>query len=105
MGVIPLKIRGEMPAVGFTSHHKMQGTKRRLEHLMGHCRLRSVRNSYGTREAAFSRVEIKETYGINYPKSKSHFFSPRTRREKARVLRDYYRDKEPKNISWVLGLV
>ena len=74
MGVIPLKIRGEIPAVGFTSHRKMQGTKRRLEHLMGHHGLRSIKNSYKTREPAFSRVEIKETYGINYPKSKSLFF-------------------------------
>jgi len=74
VGVIPLKIRGEMPAVGSTSHRKMQGTKCLLGHLMRHRGLRSVRNNYGTREATFSRVEIKETYGINYPKSKPHFF-------------------------------
>ena len=75
MGVIPLKIRGEMPTVGFTSHHKMQGTKRRLEHLMGHCRLRSVRNSYGTRETTFSRVEINETCWIYYSNIKTPIFS------------------------------
>ena len=75
MGVISLKIRGEMLAVGFTSHRKMQGTKCCLEHLMRHHGLRSVRNSYGTREAAFSHVEIKETYEIKYPKSKPHIFS------------------------------
>ena len=74
MGVIPLKIRGEMPAVGFTSYNKMHGIKRHLEHLMGHHRLRSIRNNYRTNETAFSHVEIKETYGINYPKSKSLFF-------------------------------
>ena len=104
MGVIPLKIRGEMPTVGFTSHHKMQGTKRRLEHLMGHCRLRSVRNSYETRKATFSSVEIKETYVINYPKSKPHFFSS-DKKEKTGVLRGYCRDEGPKNICWALGLV
>ena len=76
MGVIPLKIRGEMPTVGFTSHHKMQGTKRRLEHLMRHHELRSIRNNYGTSEAMLSCVEIKETNGFNSPKSKPHF-SPR----------------------------
>ena len=81
MGVISLKIREEMPAVGSTSHRKMQGKKRHLEHLMRHRGFRSFRNSYGTHEATFSRVEIKETYGINYPKSKPHFFSL-DRREK-----------------------
>ena len=107
MGVIPLKIRGEMTAVGFTSYYKMHGIKRRLEHLMGHHRLRSIRNNYRTHEATFSRVEIKETYGINYPKSKSllFFFSPWRGREKTGVFRGYCRDKEPKNICWVLGLV
>ena len=74
MGVILLKIQGEMPAVRFTSHHKMQGTKRRLEHLMRHRGLQSIRNSYGTCETTFSLVGIKETYGIYYPKSKPHFF-------------------------------
>ena len=86
MGVILLKIRGKMPAVGSTSHRKMQGTKRRLEHLMRHRGLRSFRNSYRTREVTFSRVEIKETYRINHPLSKSHFFSPRTRGEKLEFL-------------------
>ena len=81
MGVILLKIRGEMLVVGSTSHCKMQGTKRRLEHLMRHLGLRSVRNNYGTCKATFSCVEIKETYGINYPKS-NLIFSPRARREK-----------------------
>ena len=83
MGVILRKIQGEMPGVRFTSHRKMQGTKRRLEHLMRHRGLRSIRNSYGTRETTFSHVGIKETYGINYTKSKPHFFSPRTGGEKS----------------------
>ena len=90
MGVIPLKIRGEMPAIGSTSHCKLQGTKCRLEHLMRHHGLRSVRNSYETYRAIFSLVEIKETYGINYPKSKPHFFSS-DRRGKTEVLRGYCR--------------
>ena len=97
MGVIPLKIRGEMPAIRSTSHCKLQGTKCRLEHLMRHHGLRSVRNSYGTHRAIFSRVEIKETYGISYPTSKPHFFSSNNRR-KAKFLRGYCRDKGPKNI-------
>ena len=88
MGVIPLKIQEEMPAVGSTSHHKMQGTKRRLEHLMRHRGLRNVRNSYGTSEVTFSRVEIKETYEINYPKLKPHFSSSDKRR-KTGVFRGY----------------
>ena len=75
MGVISLKIRGEMLAVGFTSHCKMLGTKCCLEHLMRHHGLRSVRNSYRTRETTFSHVEIKETYEIKYPKSKPNIFS------------------------------
>ena len=97
MGVISLKIRGEMLAVGFTSHRKMQGTKCCLEHLMRHHGLRSVRNSYGTREATFSHVEIKETYGIKYPKSKPQIFSS-DKRGKTGVFRGYYGDKGPKNI-------
>ena len=75
MGVISLKIQGEMLAVESTSHRKMQGTKRYLEQLMRHRRLRSVKNSYGTREATFSRVEIKGTYGIYYSNIKTPFFS------------------------------
>ena len=104
MGVIPLKIQREMPAIGSISHHKMQGTKHRLEHLMRHRGLRNVRNSYETRKATFSSVEIKETYVINYPKSKPHFFSS-DKKEKTGVLRGYCRDEGPKNICWALGLV
>ena len=74
MGVIPLKIQREMPAIGSISHHKMQGTKHRLEHLMRHRGLQSIRNSYRTCDVTFSRAKIKETYGISYPKSKPHFF-------------------------------
>ena len=104
MGVIPLKIQGEMPAVGSASHRRMQGTERRLEQLMRHRGLRSIKNSYGTHEATFSRVKIREKHGINYPKSKPHFFSS-DRREKTEVLRGYCRDRGPKNIGWALGLV
>ena len=104
MVVIPLKNRGEMSGVRSTSHCKMQGTKCLLGHLMRHHGLQSVRNSYETCEVTFSRVETKETYGINYPKSKPHFFSS-DRRRKTRVLRGYYRDKGPKNICWALGFV
>ena len=104
MGVIPLKIQGEMPAVGSTSHHRMHGIERCLEQLMRHRGLRSVRNTYGTRKATFSHVEIREKRGISYPKSKPHFFSL-DRREKTGVLRGYCRDKGPKNIYWALGLV
>jgi len=62
-----------MLGIGSTSHHRMQGTKCRLEHLMRHHRLQSVRNSYGTSEAMLSRVETRETNGFNSPKSKPHF--------------------------------
>jgi len=82
----------------------MQGTKHRLEHLMRHRGLQSIRNSYRTCDVIFSRAEIKETYGINYPKSKPHFFSS-DGRGKTGVLRGYCRDKGPKNICWTLGLV
>ena len=47
----------------------------------------------------------QETYGINYPKSKTPFFSPQIRRKKTGVLRGCCRDKGPKNICWALGLV
>jgi len=93
-----------MPVEGSTSHYKMQGTKRHLQHLMRRRRLWSVRNSYETREATFSHVEIKETYGFNYPESKPHFFSS-DEREKTGVLRDYCKVNGSKNICWVLGLV
>ena len=64
---------------------------------MRHHGLRSVRNSYRTRETTFSHVEIKETYGIKYPKSKPHIFSS-DKRGKTGVFRGYYGDKGPKNI-------
>jgi len=93
-----------MLVVGSTSHRRMQGTRHRLEHLM-RCRgLRSVKNSYGTHEVTFSRMEIKETYGFTYPKSKPHFFSL-DKREKTGVLRDYCRVDRSKNICWALGFV
>ena len=97
MGVIPPKIRGEMPAIGYASHCRMQGTKRHLEHLMRRRGLRSVRNSYWTCEATFLRVEIKETYEFNYPKSKPHFSSS-DKGEKTEVLRGYRKVEGPKNI-------
>ena len=81
MGVIPLKIQREMPAVGSTSYRKMQGTKCRLEHLMRHRGLQSVRNNYGTHEATFSRVEIKGTYGIYFSNIKTPLFSSNRRRK------------------------
>ena len=81
VGVIPLKIQGEMPAVGSTSYRKMQGTKCRLEHLMRHRGLQSVRNNYGTHEATFSRVEIKGTYGIYFSNVKTPLFSSNRRRK------------------------
>ena len=104
MGVILLKIQGEMSAIRLASHHRMQGIEHRLEQLMRHRGLQSVRNTYGTRKATFSRVEIREKRGISYPKSKPHFFSL-DRREETGVLKGYYRDKGPKNICWALGLV
>ena len=104
MGVIPLKIQAEMLVPGLASHHRMQGTERRLDQLMRYRGLQSVKNNYGTCKATFSPVEIKETYGFNYPKSKPHFFSL-DKREKTEVLRGYCRDKGPKNICWALGLV
>ena len=76
MRVISPKIQGETPAVDSTSHRRMQGTKCRLKHLMRNRELRSVRNSYETSEEMLSRVEIRETNGVNSPKSKPHF-SPR----------------------------
>jgi len=104
VGVILLKIQGETPVVGSTSHRRMQETERHLEQLIRHCGLQSVRNSYGTHEATFSHVEIREKCGINYLKSKTHFFSLK-RREKTEVLRGYCRDRVLKNICWVLSLV
>ena len=74
MGVILLKIQREMPALGSASHHRMRGIERCLEQLMRHRGLRNIRSSYGTRDATFSHVKIREKHGINYPKSKPHFF-------------------------------
>ena len=92
-----------MLIVGSASDCRMQGTKHRLEHLMRLRRLRSLKNNYGTCKATFSLVEIKETYGFNYPKSKPHFFSL-DKREKMGVLRGYCKVEESKIICWALGL-
>ena len=71
---------------------------------MRHHGLRSVRNSYRTCEATFSRVEIKKHMGLIIQNQKPHFFSS-DRREKIGFLRGYCRDKGPKNICWALSLV
>ena len=73
MGVIPLKIQGEMPVVGSISHHRIRGKKRHLVHLMRHRELQSVKNNYGASEAMLTCVKIRETNGFNSPKSKLHF--------------------------------
>ena len=73
MRVISPKTQEETLAVGSTSHRRMQGTKRRLEHVMKHHELQIVRSSYRTSEARLSRVEIRETNGFNSSKSKPHF--------------------------------
>ena len=56
MGVIPLKIQGEMSTVGSASHHWMRGTKRCLEQLMMHRLLRSVSDSYKARKTVLPHV-------------------------------------------------
>ena len=63
-----------MLAVGSTSRRRIQRAERRLEYLMRHRGLRSVRNSYGTCEVTFSHVEIKGTCGIYYSNIKTPFF-------------------------------
>ena len=73
MGVILLKILGKMLAAGFASHRRIRGTGRCLEHLMRHCELRSVRNSYGTCEKTLSRVETKEHVEFIFQISKPTF--------------------------------
>ena len=102
VGFISLKIQGEMLAVESTSHRKMKGTKRYLEQLMRHRRLRSVKNSYGTREATFSCVEIKGTYGIYYSNIKTPYFYS-NRRGKLKFWRVIVGTSI--NIYWALGLV
>ena len=47
VGVVPPKIWGEMPAVGSPSHRRTWETKRRLEHLIRRCGLRSTRTVTG----------------------------------------------------------
>ena len=81
MGVILLKFYGEMPAVGSTSHYRIQGTECRLEHLMRYRGLRSVRNSYGTHETTLSPAKIRETYEIYFSNIKTPFFSPNRKRK------------------------
>ena len=73
VGVILLKILGKMLAVGFASHRRIWGIGCRLEHLMRHCELRSVRNSYGTCEKTLSRVETKEHVEFIFQISKPTF--------------------------------
>ena len=73
MGVIPLKILVEMSAVGSTSHHRIWGTERYLEHLMKYRGFRSIRNSYRTHETTLSHAEIRGTREICFLTSKPHF--------------------------------
>jgi len=56
VGVIPLKIQGEMSTVGSASHCWMRGTECRLEQLMTHCRLQSVSDDYGACKTVLSHV-------------------------------------------------
>ena len=75
VGVILLKILGEMSAIGSTSHHRIRGIERRLEYLMRYRRQRSVRNSYRTRKTTLSRVEIRGTCEICFFNIKTPLFS------------------------------
>ena len=75
MGVTPLKFQGEMPAVGSTSHHRIRVIVLCLKDLMRLRGLRSVNNSYGTRETTLSLVEIKRTCEIYFSNIKTPFFS------------------------------
>ena len=75
MGVTPLKFQGEMPAVGSTSHHRIRVIELCLKDLMRLRGLRSVNNSYGTRETTLSLVEIKRTCEIYFSNIKTPFFS------------------------------
>ena len=64
MGVIPLKILGEMSTAGFTSHRGIRGIERCLKHLIKYRGLQSVRNSYETRKMMLSRAEMGGTCEI-----------------------------------------
>ena len=75
VGVIPFKILMEMSAVGSTSHRRIWGIKRCLEHLMRYRGFRSVRNSYRTHEMTLSHAEIRGTCEIFFLTSKPHFSS------------------------------
>ena len=52
MGIILLKILGEMSTVGSACHCWMRGTERRLEQLMILCGLRNVSNNYDAHKTA-----------------------------------------------------
>jgi len=69
------KFREKISIVGSSSHRRTWETRHRVEHLMKCCGLRSIRNSYRTREATFSRGKNKEVCGTTHPRSKPHFFS------------------------------
>ena len=75
MGVIPLKILVEMSAVGYTSHHRIWGTERCLEHLMRYRGLQNVMNNYGTRKKTILHIEIRGTCEICLFNIKTPLFS------------------------------
>ena len=56
MGIIPLKILGEMSTVGSVCHRWMQGTGRRLEQLKMLRRLQNVSNNYEAHKTALPHV-------------------------------------------------
>ena len=56
VGVIPLKIQGEISTVRSAPHRWMRGTKHHLEQLMMPRGLRSVNDNYGVRKMALLHV-------------------------------------------------
>ena len=56
MGVILLKIQGEMSIVGSASHCWMRGTKHRLEQLLTRCGFQSVSFCYGALKMVLPHV-------------------------------------------------
>ena len=75
VGVIPFKILVEMSTVGSTSHRRIWGIERCLEHLMRYRGFRSVRNSYRTHETTLSYAEIRGTCEICFFNIKTPLFS------------------------------
>ena len=69
---------------------------------MRHCGLRSIKNSFGTREVTFTCGNQRNMWDLLFKHQNPIFLLGWE--EKTGILRDDCRDNGPKNICWALTL-